>query len=438
VNATDTIFALASGAGRAAVAVMRLSGPGTGALLTRLAGRLPEPRRASLRRLRDPQGEILDEGLVLWFPAPGSYTGEDSAELHLHGGPAVIAAVAEALARLGARPAEPGEFTRRAFLNGRMDLTEAEGIADLIAAETEAQRRQALRQAGGALARLHGGWAERLTTLLAHQEAAIEFADEDLPTDLGDRARAGARALRAEIAAHLADDRRGERLRDGLLVAILGAPNAGKSSLLNALAGRDAAIVSARAGTTRDVVEVRLDLAGVPVTLADTAGLREAADEIEQEGIRRARRRAEEADLVLAVFAADTPPDPATLAWVGPGAIVLANKADIAAPPACIGGMAALAVSARTGAGLDRLRARLAEEARRLAGSGEAALLTRPRHRAALAEAVAWLEQAEAAPLPELASEALRAALRALGRLSGRVGVEAVLDVVFRDFCIGK
>jgi tRNA modification GTPase len=438
VNATDTIFALASGAGRAAVAVMRLSGPGTGALLTRLAGRLPEPRRASLRRLRDPQGEILDEGLVLWFPAPGSYTGEDSAELHLHGGAAVIAAVAEALVRLGARPAEAGEFTRRAFLNGRMDLTEAEGIADLIAAETEAQRRQALRQAGGALARLHGEWAERLTTLLAHQEAAIEFADEDLPTDLGDRARAGARALRAEIAAHLADDRRGERLREGLLVAILGAPNAGKSSLLNALAGRDAAIVSARAGTTRDVVEVRLDLAGVPVTLADTAGLREGADEIEQEGIRRARRRAEEADLVLAVFAADTPPDPATLAWVGPGAIVLANKVDIAAPPASIGGMAALAVSARTGAGLDRLRERLAQEARRLAGSGEAALLTRPRHRAALAEAVAWLEQAEAAPLPELASEALRAALRALGRLSGRVGVEAVLDVVFRDFCIGK
>ena len=438
MNATDTIFALASGAGRAAVAVMRLSGPGTGAVLTRLAGRLPEPRRASLRRLRDPQGEMLDEGLVLWFPAPGSYTGEDSAELHLHGGAAVIAAVAEALVRLGARPAEAGEFTRRAFLNGRMDLTEAEGIADLIAAETEAQRRQALRQAGGALARLHGEWAERLTALLAHQEAAIEFADEDLPTDLGDRARAGARALRAEIAAHLADDRRGERLREGLLVAILGAPNAGKSSLLNALAGRDAAIVSARAGTTRDVVEVRLDLAGVPVTLADTAGLREAADEIEQEGIRRARRRAEEADLVLAVFAADTPPDPATLAWVGPGAIVLANKVDIAAPPASIGGMAALAVSARTGAGLDRLRERLAQEARRLAGSGEAALLTRPRHRAALAEAVAWLEQAEAAPLPELASEALRAALRALGRLSGRVGVEAVLDVVFRDFCIGK
>lgn len=438
MNATGTIFALASGAGRGAVAVMRLSGPDTGAILAGIADGVPQPRRASLRRLRAPDGEPLDEALVLWFPAPGSYTGEDSAELHLHGGSAVIAAVGGALARLGARPAEPGEFTRRAFLNGRMDLTAAEGIADLIAAETEAQRRQALRQAEGALARLIGAWAARLTRLLAHQEAAIEFADEDLPTDLGDRARAGAAALRAEIAAHLADDGRGERLREGLLVAILGAPNAGKSSLLNALAGRDAAIVSARAGTTRDVVEVRLDLAGVPVTLADTAGLREAADEIEQEGIRRAHRRAEEADLVLAVFAVDAPPDAATLGWARRGAIVVANKVDLAPAPPAIGGIAPLAISARMGAGLDALRARLTDEARRLAGAGDSALLTRPRHRAALTEAAAWLEQAEVAPLPELTSEALRAALRSLGRLTGRVGVEEVLDVVFRDFCIGK
>lgn len=438
MSATDTIFALASGAGRAAVAIMRLSGPDAGRILGRLAGSMPQPRRASLRRLRDADGEVLDEALVLWLPAPRSYTGEDSAELHLHGGPAVIAAVGGALARLGARPAEPGEFTRRAFLNGRMDLTAAEGIADLIAAETEAQRRQALRQADGALARIYGAWAERLTRLLAHQEAAIEFADEDLPTDLGERARAGAAALRAEIAAHLADGGRGERLREGVLVAILGAPNAGKSSLLNALAGRDAAIVSARAGTTRDVVEVRLDLRGVPVTLADTAGLREAADEIEQEGVRRARRRAEEADLVLAVFAADAPPDAATLAWARRGAIVLVNKVDLAPAPPAIGGAAPLAISARTGAGLEALRARLAEEAKRLAGAGDAALLTRPRHRAALAEAAEWLERAETSPLPELASESLRAALRALGRLTGRVGVEAVLDVVFRDFCIGK
>ena len=359
MSPTDTVFALASGAGRGAIAVLRLSGPRAGAILARLAGGLPRPRTASLRRLRDPvTTEALDQALVLWFPGPGSYTGEDSAELHLHGGPAVIAAVGGALAALGARPAEPGEFTRRAFLNGRMDLTAAEGIADLIDAETEAQRRQALRQADGALTRVYGGWAERLTRLLAHQEAAIEFAEDDLPTDLGQQARAGATALRAEIAAHLADGSRGERLREGLLVAILGAPNAGKSSLLNALAGRDAAIVSSRAGTTRDVVEVRLALSGVPVTLADTAGLREAADEIEQEGIRRAHRRAKEADLVLAVFAADVPPDAETLGWVTPGALVLANKVDLAPAPGTIGGVAALGVSAKTGQGLDALRAR--------------------------------------------------------------------------------
>jgi len=439
VSDTDTIFALATGAGRGAIAVLRVSGAASGPILRAMASTLPKARQASLRRLRAvPGGEVLDQALVLWLPGPASYTGEDSAELHLHGGPAVIAAVAGALASLGARPAEAGEFTRRAFLNGRMDLTAAEGIADLIAAETQAQRRQALRQADGALARLLEGWAEQLIRLLAHQEAAIEFADDDLPSDLGQRARAGAAALRAEVASHLAEDSRGERLREGVVVAILGAPNAGKSSLLNALAGREAAIVSARAGTTRDVVEVRLVLAGVPVTLADTAGLREAADEIEQEGIRRARRRAEEADLVLAVFAADTPPDASTLAWVRPGTLVVANKVDLAPAPGLIGGVAPLALSARTGAGLDAVRMRLEAEAVRLAGTGDAALLTRPRHRAALSEAATWLAQAEEAALPELVSESLRAALRALGLLTGRVGVEDILDVVFGEFCIGK
>lgn len=438
MSTVDTIFALASGAGRGAIAVMRLSGASAGTLLATLAGGLPTPRMASLRRLRGTGGDVLDEALVLWFPGPRSYTGEDCAELHLHGGRAVVAAVAAALAALGARPAEPGEFTRRAFLNGRMDLTAAEGIADLIAAETDAQRRQALRQVDGALATLTGAWAERLTRLLAHQEAAIEFAEEDLPTDLGDQARAGAAVLRAEIEAHLADGGRGERLREGVLVAILGAPNAGKSSLLNALAGREAAIVSARAGTTRDVVEVRLDLAGVPVTLADTAGLREAGDEIEQEGIRRAHRRAEEADLVLTVFSADAAPDAETLAWVTPEALVLLNKVDLGPAPATIGGRVPLAVSAREGTGLEELRVALSAAAVRLAGVGDAAVLTRPRHRAALTEAARWLAEAEGAILPELSSEALRAALRALGRLTGQIGVEAVLDVVFRDFCIGK
>ncbi|GGC26680.1 tRNA modification GTPase MnmE [Siccirubricoccus deserti] len=433
------IFALASGVGRAAVAVVRVSGAGTPGILQALAGGLPEPRLATLRRLRHPgSGETLDRALVLWFPGPASYTGEDSAELHLHGGPAVIAGVAEALVAAGARPAEPGEFTRRAFLNGKLDLTAAEGIADLIDAETAAQRRQALRQAGGALATLYGGWATRLTALLARQEAFIEFEDEDLPAGLDDAVALAAAGLRAEILTHLADGQRGERLREGLEVAILGAPNAGKSSLLNALAGREAAIVSARAGTTRDVVEVRLDLGGVPVTLADTAGLREAADEIEAEGVRRARRRAEDADLIIAVFAADQAPDAETLAWVRPGTLVLANKTDLAAAPVMIGGQPALGLSLRSEEGLAALRQRLAEEAATRAGLAAEAVLTRPRHRAALAEAAGWLAELETAPLPELRAEALRAALRALGRITGQVGVEAVLDAVFGEFCIGK
>ncbi|HYZ31609.1 MAG TPA: tRNA uridine-5-carboxymethylaminomethyl(34) synthesis GTPase MnmE, partial [Crenalkalicoccus sp.] len=375
----QTIFALASGAGRAAVAVMRLSGPGSAAALRALSGTLPAPRRATLRRLRHPEtGEVLDRALLLWFPGPRSYTGEDAAELHLHGGPAVIAGVAEALLACGARPAEPGEFTRRAFLNGKLDLTAAEGIADLVAAETAAQRRQALRQADGALATLYEGWTARLTVLLARQEAFIEFEEEDLPGDLDAAVAAEAAALRAEIAAHMAEGARAERLREGLEVAILGAPNAGKSSLLNALVGREAAIVSARAGTTRDVVEARLDLGGVPVTLADTAGLREAADEIEAEGVRRARRRGEEADLVLALFAADRAPDEGTLALLGPDAIVVASKVDLAEPPAEIGGVPALAVSVVTGAGLGALRAQVANAAVSRAGLTAAAALTRP------------------------------------------------------------
>lgn len=438
MSAADTIYALASGAAAGAVAVLRLSGPGTGAAMRRLAGSLPLARRASLRRLCAPDGEILDHALVLWFPGPASYTGEDAAELHLHGGRSVIAGVMEALTAAGLREAEPGEFTRRAFLHGKMDLTAAEGIADLVAAETAAQRRQALHQVDGGLAKLYGGWAERLARLLAHQEAAIEFAEDGLPTDLDAKARAGAGELRAEIEAHLADARRGELLRDGLVFAIIGAPNAGKSSLLNALVGREAAIVSARAGTTRDIVEARLDLAGVPVTLSDTAGLREAGDEIEAEGIKRAERRAREAQLVITVFAADQLPDAETVRWVGPEALVLVNKCDLAPAPAAIAGVPAMAVSAREGIGLGTLRDRLAEAALRLTGAGQGNQLTRPRHRAALTEAVTLLAEAEEASLPELTAEALRAALFALGRLTGRVGVEEILDIVFRDFCIGK
>ena len=436
---SDVIFALASGAGRAAVAVMRLSGAGTADAVRRLAGSLPAPRTALVRRLRHPDtGEALDRALVLWFPGPRSYTGEDCAELHLHGGPAVIAGVAEALVEGGARPAEAGEFTRRAFVNGKLDLTAAEGIADLIAAETAAQRRQALRQAEGGLAALYGGWTGRLTGLLARQEAFIEFETEDLPPDLDAAVGRDAAALRAEMEAHLADGEPGEPLRGGVAVAILGAPNAGKSSLLNALVGRDAAIVSARAGTTRDVVEARLELGGVPVTLADTAGLREASDEIEAEGVRRALRRAEAADVRLLVFAADRPPDADTLALVAPGALVVANKTDLAPAPAAIGGVAPIPVSVRTGDGFPILRTRLAAIAADLACPATATPFTRSRHRAALRDAVARLAELDGAELPELRAECLRAATAALGRITGRVGIEAVLDAVFREFCIGK
>ena len=430
----DTIFALATAPGRAALVVMRLSGPESRSVIARIAGGVPPPRRASLRRLRDAEGAILDEAIVLWLPGPRSYTGEDGAELHLHGGVAIIEGVSAALVDLGARPAEPGEFTRRAVLNGRMDLTAAEGILDVIEAETAAQARQALRNAGGALAALAEGWAGRLTDLLARAEAAIEFAEEGVGEAAEDGP--GVAALAAEIGAHLAQDIGGERIRAGLDVAILGAPNAGKSSLLNALVGREAAIVSARAGTTRDVVEARMTLAGLPATIADTAGLREAGDEVEAEGVRRALHRGEAADIVVAVLAADAPADAATLALIARRrCVVVAGKSDLAVAPARPD---TLPVSARTGNGLPALRARLEEEAAALAPRAGTALLTRPRHRAALRDAAGWLREAVTAPLPELRAEALRAASRALGRLTGRVGAEDVLDRVFAAFCVGK
>ncbi len=437
----DTIFAKASGAGQAAVAVMRLSGPRSAAVLSALVGSPPKPRTASLRRLIAPgDGEVLDHALVLWFPGPASYTGEDAAELHLHGGAAVLDGVISALIVLGCRPAEPGEFTRRAFLHGKLDLTQAEAIADLIAAETSAQRRQALRQAEGALTALYGGWTARAARVLAHQEAAIEFEMDDLPSDLGPRAAREAVLLAEEIARHLDDGGRGERLREGLTIAIVGAPNAGKSSLLNALVGREAAIVSPQPGTTRDVVECRLDLGGVPAILADTAGLRATEEAIEREGVRRARAKAEAADLLVAVFAADATPDEDTMRLVAtrPDAILVASKTDLAPPPARLGESDLLATSVRTGAGLDALKATLADAASRLAGLTEAPSLTRGRHRAVLNAAAACLRDGAGAPLPELAAEAYRGAVSALGQITGRTSVEAVLDIVFADFCIGK
>ncbi|HXP31800.1 MAG TPA: tRNA uridine-5-carboxymethylaminomethyl(34) synthesis GTPase MnmE [Stellaceae bacterium] len=436
----DTIFALSTAAGRAGIAVLRLSGPKARSALQELAGRLPPPRRASLARFRDPaSGEAIDQGLMLLFPAPHSVTGEDVAELQVHGSRAVTAALLDSLGRMpGLRLAEPGEFARRAFLNDKLDLTEVEGLADLIAAETAAQRRQALRQLGGELGRLCEGWRQRLLAIQARLEAAIDFPEEDLPSGLLDKAGAEAARLATEIEAHLVDARRGERLRDGIAVAILGPPNAGKSSLMNALARRDVAITSAIAGTTRDVIEVALDLAGYPVVLADTAGVRAARDAIEEEGVRRARARAASADLKLVLLDATQPePEEALRALIDEDALVIANKIDLLPegdmPPA---GMVPLSV--KTGAGMGDLLARLtAAVAERLA-PGNAAVVTRARHRRALEDCVAALARFARAPLPELAAEDLRRAVRALGRITGRVDVEDMLDMLFREFCIGK
>ncbi|MCY4405721.1 MAG: tRNA uridine-5-carboxymethylaminomethyl(34) synthesis GTPase MnmE [Rhodospirillaceae bacterium] len=441
----DTIFALSSGGGRAAIAVIRVSGPAAAEALTRIGGKpLPEPRRAALRRFREPAtGAAIDLGLALWFPAPASASGEDMAEFHVHGGPAVIVALCDALAAIpGLRPAEPGEFTRRAFEAGRLDLTEAEGIADLVAAETDAQRRQALAQMEGGLHRLYDGWRERLMALRANVEAAIDFSDQELGEDPLAAAAPGLAALEAEVAAHLDDARRGERLREGFCIAIVGAPNAGKSSLLNRLAGRDAAIVSTRAGTTRDVVEVRLDLGGWPLTLADTAGLRESRDEIESEGMRRALARAASADLSLVVFDGALWPaaDAQSLALLGDDALAVLNKTDLLAGPAptTVAGRAALGVSCLTGAGFEALLETLAGEIARRYPTADAPALTRARHRQAVVECREALARAIAGPADERLAEELRLAAHALGRITGRVDVEAVLDLVFRDFCIGK
>jgi tRNA modification GTPase len=441
---SDTIFALASGGGRAGVAVIRISGPRADDALSSLTGKaLPAARQATRVLLKEPSaGEVLDDGLALRFPAPRSYTGEDVVELQVHGGLGVIAAVLDALGRIeGLRLAEPGEFTRRAVLAGKLDLTAAEGLLDLIEADTDAQRRQALRQAGGALGRLYDGWRGRLVAALAHLEAAIDFPDEDLPEDLVAKFRGDVNKLAAEMARHLDDGRRGERLRRGLMIAIVGPPNAGKSSLLNALARRDAAIVSARAGTTRDVVEVWLDLAGLPVMAADTAGLREAADEIEAEGVRRARQWAGTADLKIVVFAADEAPA-AGVEMVGPDTLVVVNKVDLGDPGwrRDFDGIGIFKMSLKSGEGVEAFIAALTAVARERmgAGDGSAALLTRARHREAVVFCRDALDRALEARLPELAAEDLRLAVRALGRITGAVDVEELLDVIFRDFCIGK
>lgn len=442
---TGTIFALASGGAPAGIAVVRISGAGAGGALRKLCGRdLPTPRYLQRVRLINPQNrEALDDGLAIWFPAPHSFTGEDVAEFHIHGGRAVVAGVLDALGReAGLRIAEPGEFTRRAFENGKMDLTAAEGLADLVAAETAAQRRQALRQMGGALREIYEGWRARLMGALAHLEATIDFSDEDLPEGLVEGVRREIRGLAGEIARHMADGFRGERLRDGIEVAIIGPPNAGKSSLLNLLARRDAAIVSETAGTTRDVIEVHMDLGGYPVIVADTAGLRDGGDAVENEGVRRATKRARDADLKLAVFDGTHWPgiDPRTLELVDADTVVVVNKIDLGmpSPPIEIKGRKALGVSARSGEGINRLEKAITEAVAEKCPATGAPAMTRARHREALVECASAIERFLEGSEPELAAEDLRLATRALGRITGGVDVEDLLDVIFADFCIGK
>ena len=443
----ETIFALASAAGRAGIAVIRLSGDQTTVALKHLGCSVPPPRKAVRARVVDGlSDDLLDDGLLLWFPAPHSFTGEDVAELHVHGGRAVVDSILNALNAVpGLRPAEPGEFTRRAFAHDKMDLTQAEALADLVDAETRAQQKQALRQMGGALKEIYDDWRHRLVQALAHLEAVIDFPDEDIPPAVADKVWGEVDDLERAIAVHLNDDKRGERVREGLMIAIIGPPNAGKSSLLNALARREAAIVSAIPGTTRDIIEVHMNLAGYAVTLADTAGLREAADVIEDEGIRRAKARAADADFKIVVFDGAVYParDETAASMIDADTLVVVNKADLLSHPASTEtdkttGQTIQFMSVKSGFGMDVLLARVEELVRKKADTGAAMPLTRARHRKALEQCREALRRSRAADLPELAAEDLRLAAKALGRLTGRVDVEEILDVVFRDFCIGK
>jgi tRNA modification GTPase len=451
-----TIYALSSGRPPAAIAVVRLCGPRAGAALEKLTGRVPKPRHATLARVHDPAtGEVIDEALALWFPAPHSETGDDMAELQLHGSHAVVAAVFDALATIeGCRPAEAGEFTRRAFDNGRLDLTAIEGLADLIAAETPAQRRQAFRQLKGLIGDRAEAWREQIVAALALVEARIDFSDEaDVPEDLLGPALRVAKELRDEIASALAKSGRGERLRDGFVVAIAGPPNAGKSTLLNRLAKRDAAIVSAHPGTTRDAIEVHLNLEGYPVTLIDTAGIRDSADPIEQDGIRRARERVAMADLVL--WLTDASADSAEAGRAAAENLSAAEVWSVGNKSDLLGGGnlprsesqstnesgRAFAISALTGAGMESPLKALAESVRQYFSATEEPMVTRARHRRALEETIAALDRALAqgsAGSEELIAEDLRSGATALGRLTGRIDVEDILDVIFREFCIGK
>ena len=444
---TDTIFAPATAPGRAAVAVVRVSGPAAAEAVAVLAGGLPAPRLASLRALKAADGVVIDQALVLWFPAPGSYTGEASAEFHVHGGPAVVAALVQALSDLGLRLAEPGEFTRRAFENGKLDLAQAEGVADLVEAETEAQRRQALAQLDGALGRAQAAWRADLVEALAMFEAAVDFPDEEIPAGVATRARPALERLVAELTAARDGVKRGEQVRDGFRIALVGAPNAGKSTLLNGLAGRDAAIVTATPGTTRDIIEVPLRLDGYKVILADTAGLRDTHDEIEAEGVRRARAWAAGADLRIWVVdgsAAAPSPPPAELEA---GDLCVINKADL--PPGDETARALVEaralelelhrLSARETADLGSLEQALTVRVVEALAGAEPPMATRLRHAQLLGDALEHLHRAlDLSDDLELAAEDVRLAGRALDRITGRIHPEDVLDRVFSSFCIGK
>lgn len=439
LNSNTTIFALATAMGRGAVAIMRLSGPLTYSILHRMCHQVPQPRLASVRKLwkiQEGQKELLDEALLLWFPGPNSYTGEDSAELHLHAGPAVVDAVAEVLVSYGAIPAQAGEFTKRAFLNGRIDLLQAEGIADLVEAETQAQRKQALEQTEGGLSDLYHGWAKQLREVLAFQEALIDFPDEDLPQEIEENVKRTIVDLHSEMIDHLNDQGRGERLRKGLTFAIVGPPNAGKSSLLNYLADRDAAIVTEQAGTTRDVIEVRVVLGDVPVTLVDTAGLRETEDEIEKEGIKRAYKIAQNADYVMCLMDAADKNDCPELSCD----LLVRTKIDLNVSRETLLSQSdkTVLISVKSGEGMDKFKSLLVQKTKELISRQGPPPLTRVRHRLGITECVQHLQKALEMEWAELRGEELRLAMQSLGRLTGAVGVEDLLDTIFGQFCIGK
>ncbi len=433
----DTIFALATPPGRGAIAILRLSGPETDAALTALRAGGLKPRFASLRDLAH-EGRPIDQALVLRFPAPNSYTGEDCAELHLHGGRAVVEAAGEALVALGLRLADPGEFTRRAFENGRIDLAQAEAVADLIDAETAAQASQALGQLDGALSQTYAGFRRDLLTALALVEAEIDFPDEEVPDNLARTAGPVLDRLIADLMAALADARRGERVREGYRIVLIGETNAGKSSLFNALIAREAAIVTPIAGTTRDVLDADLIIGGYAVTLSDTAGLRDSTDPVEAEGVRRARARAEAADLRLWIRGPDDAEGDAA-GFSRPGDLLVLTKTDLGTA-GTVDGFETLSVSTATGKGLSDLHEWIAARLARDLSGADFPAVTRERHRRRLTEALAAAEAGRAAleVAPEMAGDDLRRAADALARVTGAIGVEDILGEVFSTFCIGK